>query len=85
VLFLLTPLYEELRLEQETEENWKTDLRSLSKRFLCHAGYKPCIEEAEEAFRIWQHTVNPNYENPLVYLQMFVGKFLKTCSGSSKI
>ncbi|KAL7740187.1 hypothetical protein ACLKA6_003893 [Drosophila palustris] len=65
VLFLLTPLYEELGNELKTEENWKTDLRSLTKRFLCQAGYKPCIEEAQEAFRNWQHTVNPNFENPV--------------------
>uniref|UniRef100_A0A182SLF0 Aminopeptidase n=1 Tax=Anopheles maculatus TaxID=74869 RepID=A0A182SLF0_9DIPT len=51
---LLTPLYEELVLnQQENEEMWKANLRSLAKNFLCRAGYKPCIEEAQRAFNKW--------------------------------
>ncbi|KRG00711.1 aminopeptidase N [Drosophila mojavensis] len=65
VLILLTPLYEDLGAETEGEDNWKTDLRSLTKRFLCGAGYRPCIEEAKNAFSVWQHLPDPNLENPV--------------------
>ncbi|XP_023169750.2 aminopeptidase N isoform X2 [Drosophila hydei] len=65
VLILLTPLYEDLGAEIENEDNWKTDLRSLTKRFLCGAGYRPCVEEAQNAYSVWQHSSDPNLENPV--------------------
>ncbi|XP_062121831.1 aminopeptidase N [Drosophila sulfurigaster albostrigata] len=64
VIFLLAPFYEELGEELSIEDNWKTDIRTLTKRFLCRAGYKPCIKEAEQTFEIWQNTTNPNHEYP---------------------
>ncbi|XP_055848207.1 aminopeptidase N [Episyrphus balteatus] len=65
VRVLLTPLYEELGKPVENEENWKTDLRSLSKTFLCRAGYRPCIEEAQEAFKLWMQSEKPDEGNPV--------------------
>lgn len=60
VRVLLTPLYEELGESKENEQNWKNDLRSLSKTFLCRAGYKPCIEEAQKDFRVWMDSTDPD-------------------------
>ncbi|XP_064541570.1 aminopeptidase N-like [Drosophila montana] len=68
VLTLLTPLYEELGAEIETEDNWKKDLRSLTKRFLCRSGFPPCIKEAKNALKVWQNTDNPNLQNPVANL-----------------
>ncbi|XP_030557590.1 aminopeptidase N [Drosophila novamexicana] len=65
VLALLTPLYEELGAEIETEDNWKKDLRSLTKRFLCRSGFRPCIREAMNVYKVWQNAANPNLENPV--------------------
>jgi len=63
---LLTPLYEELGPEpQDGEENWKANLRSLSKTFLCRAGYKPCIEEAQAAYKKWMDSDKPDDGNPV--------------------
>lgn len=57
---LLTPLYEELISDvNENEENWKRILRSLSKTFLCRAGYKPCIDEAKGEFKKWMDMEDP--------------------------
>lgn len=62
---LLTPLYEELGSHAiEGEENWKTNLRSLAKTFLCRAGYKPCIEEAQGAYKRWMDSETPDDGNP---------------------
>lgn len=62
---LLTPLYEELGTkEDENEENSKRNLRSLSKTFLCRAGYSPCIEEAQAEFEKWMNMTNPDEGNP---------------------
>lgn len=62
---LLTPLYEELGPEKlETEEKWKSNLRSLCKTFLCRAGYKPCIENAQKAYKKWMDSDNPEEGNP---------------------
>ncbi|XP_064212579.1 aminopeptidase N isoform X1 [Tribolium castaneum] len=66
VRLLLTPLYEELGEEpQEGESEGKAHLRSSSKVFLCQAGYKPCIEEAQAAFRKWMESENPDEGNPV--------------------
>ncbi|XP_058063997.1 aminopeptidase N [Anopheles bellator] len=63
---LLTPLYEELVGSQSDEEEmWKVNLRSLAKNFLCRAGYKPCIEEAQRAFRKWMDSAEPDIGNPV--------------------
>ncbi|XP_058127860.1 aminopeptidase N [Anopheles ziemanni] len=63
---LLTPLYEELvGSQQESEETWKANLRSLAKNFLCRAGYKPCIEEAQRAFKKWMDSPEPDLGNPV--------------------
>ncbi|XP_041970437.1 aminopeptidase N [Aricia agestis] len=63
---LLTPLYKELTKEvKEDEENWKKNLRSLSKTFLCRAGYKPCIEEAQEQYAKWMEAPTPDEGNPV--------------------
>lgn len=63
---LLTPLYEELvGSQQESEETWKVNLRSLAKNFLCRAGYKPCIEEAQRAFKKWMDSPEPDLGNPV--------------------
>lgn len=66
VQILLSPLYEELgAVEQPNEEPWKDNLRSLAKTFLCRVGYKPCVEEAQTAFRSWMHNDNPDEGNPV--------------------
>ena len=62
---ILTPLYEELGPEtQEIEENWRKNLRNLAKTFLCRAGYKPCIEEAQLAYKKWMDSEHPDDGNP---------------------
>jgi aminopeptidase N len=62
---LLTPLYEELGSEPDVnEENWKTNLRALSKTFLCRAGYKPCIQEAQNVYKKWMESPLPDEGNP---------------------
>lgn len=62
---MLTPLYEELGSEgDDNEENWKRNLRSLSKTFLCRAGYKPCIEEAQLEYKKWMDSPTPDEGNP---------------------
>ncbi|XP_059611895.1 aminopeptidase N [Phlebotomus argentipes] len=66
VRILLTPLYERLGSEaQPSEEHWKENLRSLSKTFLCRAGYKPCIERAQAAFATWRNAKDPDAETPV--------------------
>ncbi|XP_018561652.1 aminopeptidase N [Anoplophora glabripennis] len=66
VRILLTPLYEELGNEpQEGESEGRAHLRSSSKVFLCQAGYKPCIEEAQTAFKKWMQSNNPDEGNPV--------------------
>lgn len=63
---LLTPLYEELvENQRDNEEKWKTNLRSLAKTFLCRAGYKPCIEEAQKVFKKWMDSPEPDLGNPV--------------------
>lgn len=65
VRILLTPLYEELGpVAVENEEKWKDNLRSLARLFLCRAGYKPCIEEAQTAYGRWMESDNPDEGNP---------------------
>lgn len=65
VRMLLTPLYEELGDEpKEGEDAGSAHLRSLSKVFLCRAGYKPCIEEAQAAYNKWMSSDNPDEGNP---------------------
>lgn len=65
VRILLTPLYEELGNEpQEGESEGRAHLRSSSKVFLCQAGYSPCIQEAQKAFKKWRESPNPDEGNP---------------------
>ncbi|XP_037027645.1 aminopeptidase N [Bradysia coprophila] len=66
VRILLTPLYEELGpYAQPNEEKWKDNLRSLARLFLCQAGYRPCIEEAQAAYKKWMDIENPDDGNPV--------------------
>ncbi|KAG5881692.1 hypothetical protein JTB14_002175 [Gonioctena quinquepunctata] len=66
VRLLLTPLYEELGNEPKDGESEGTaHLRSSSKVFLCQAGYKPCIEEAQAAFKKWMESPDPDEGNPV--------------------
>ena len=60
----MTPLYEELGEQDEFEETWVTDLRALAKTFLCRAGYRPCIEEAQAVYMKWMESDNPDEGNP---------------------
>ncbi|KAG6450130.1 hypothetical protein O3G_MSEX006399 [Manduca sexta] len=63
---LLTPLYEELIKDvREDEEKWRKNLRSLTKTFLCQAGYKPCIREAQEQYSKWMQAKSPDEGNPI--------------------
>ncbi|CAK1546291.1 unnamed protein product [Leptosia nina] len=61
----LSPLYEELKGETEVENTGGKNLQSHMKYFLCHAGYKPCIEEARDAYHVWMEQPNPDEGNPL--------------------
>lgn len=62
---LLTPIYKKLGDNQiEGESEGMAHLRSSSKLFLCQAGYKPCIEEAQEAYRKWMQSNDPEEGNP---------------------
>lgn len=73
VRILLTPLYEELgAVAVEGEEKWKENLRSQARTFLCGAGYRPCIEEAQNAFKKWMDSEQPEEGNPLVLLIHFL-------------
>ncbi|XP_072939731.1 aminopeptidase N isoform X2 [Epargyreus clarus] len=66
VRILLSPLYEELIKDvREDEENWRKNLRGLTKTFLCQAGYKPCIQEAQEQYSKWMQAKNPDEGNPI--------------------
>jgi hypothetical protein len=63
---LLAPLYEELGSDTDAnEESWKVNLRSLSKTFLCRAGYKPCIQEAQNVYKRWMDSPAPDEGNPV--------------------
>lgn len=65
VRMLLTPLYEELGSEpKENEDSSITHLRGMAKVFLCRAGYKPCIEEAQAVYRKWMESEDPDEGNP---------------------
>ncbi|XP_018326594.1 aminopeptidase N isoform X2 [Agrilus planipennis] len=66
VRLLLTPLYEELGNEPvDGESEGTTQLRESVKVFLCQAGYKPCIKEAQEAFHKWMKAESPDEGNPV--------------------
>ncbi|XP_043064421.1 aminopeptidase N isoform X2 [Drosophila ficusphila] len=62
---LLAPLYETLGPENNNDDNWKTDLRKLTKTFICNAGYLPCIKASRNAFEVWLNSSNPNLNNPV--------------------
>lgn len=55
-------------MAEGNEEKWKDNLRTLSKTFLCRAGYRPCIEEAQAAFKKWMNDDKPDNGNPLVVI-----------------
>ncbi|KAK9874641.1 hypothetical protein WA026_005467 [Henosepilachna vigintioctopunctata] len=58
---LLTPLYKELGSEAvDGESENRGHLRSSCKIFLCQAGYKPCIDEAQRAYKKWMEMENPD-------------------------
>jgi hypothetical protein len=62
---LLSSLYEDLQATtDEVEATWKRNLRALAKTFLCRAGYKPCIDEAQMEFKKWMDIENPEDGNP---------------------
>ncbi|XP_044740664.1 aminopeptidase N isoform X2 [Chrysoperla carnea] len=66
VRMLLTPLYEELGSEPKPDEDRsQTHLRGLAKVFLCRAGYKPCIEEAQAVYKKWMESEDPDEGNPV--------------------
>ncbi|CAH1974580.1 unnamed protein product [Acanthoscelides obtectus] len=66
VRLLLSPLYEELGSEpKEGEGDGTSHLRSSLKIFVCQAGYSPCIEEAQAAYRKWMEAKNPDEGNPV--------------------
>lgn len=69
---LLTPLYEELEEPKPDDESWKINLRNLAKTFLCRAGYKPCIEEAQSMFKVWMDAPNPDEGNPYVIVHYYI-------------
>uniref|UniRef100_A0A1A9WGS8 Aminopeptidase n=1 Tax=Glossina brevipalpis TaxID=37001 RepID=A0A1A9WGS8_9MUSC len=60
---LLTPLYEELHNPEQN--SWQNELKTSTERFLCHAGYKPCIEKAHKNFQLWMESANPDLDNVL--------------------
>uniref|UniRef100_A0A1I8M6U2 Aminopeptidase N n=1 Tax=Musca domestica TaxID=7370 RepID=A0A1I8M6U2_MUSDO len=59
VIHLLTPLYLEMNETTITDEAM-FDLKSMAETFLCRAGYKPCVQEAREAFKLWMDSPNPD-------------------------
>ncbi|CAG9853687.1 unnamed protein product [Phyllotreta striolata] len=66
VKMLLTPLYEELGDEPKEGESYGiTHLRGSSKVFLCQSGYEPCIKEAQNAYKIWMDSPDPDEGNPV--------------------
>ncbi|CAG9795015.1 unnamed protein product [Diatraea saccharalis] len=65
VRILLGPLYEEIKDEREDEENWRKNLRTMTKTFLSQAGYKPCIRDAQEQYSKWMQAKNPDDGNPI--------------------
>lgn len=71
VRVLLTPLYEELGVPNNTE-SWQADLKSIAETFLCRAGYKPCIEEAQQAFKLWMDSTTPDEQIMYVFRKLFL-------------
>ncbi|XP_050746092.1 glutamyl aminopeptidase isoform X3 [Drosophila biarmipes] len=67
IIELLVPLYENLGHENVNEDIWKTDMRKLTKTFLCRAGYFPCLRAAQNAFKVWVNSSNPNFEIPVPF------------------
>ena len=62
---LLQPLYAELESENlDEEEKAKINLRNLAKTFLCLAGYKQCVEDAQREFKKWINSDKPDDDNP---------------------
>lgn len=62
---LLTPLFENLGDDpKDGESEGMAHLRSSAKLFLCQAGFKPCITEAQEAYGKWMQSDNPDEGNP---------------------
>ncbi|XP_022900497.2 aminopeptidase N [Onthophagus taurus] len=63
---LLTPLYQELGPKPKKGElDGKTHLRRYSEVFLCQAGYKPCVIEAQKQYHKWMKAANPDEGNIL--------------------
>lgn len=68
VIALLAPMYEDLGVPKQNEVMWKSDFRKLTKKFLCRAGYLPCIKEARKAFVLWFNSSSPILEYPYVLI-----------------
>ncbi|XP_017760428.1 PREDICTED: aminopeptidase N [Eufriesea mexicana] len=63
---LLVPFYEELNETIEPDEpSWKTHMRGMTKNFLCHIGYEPCVNEAREQYKKWLTDEDPDKGNPV--------------------
>ncbi|XP_013142020.1 PREDICTED: glutamyl aminopeptidase [Papilio polytes] len=67
IISILCPMYEELEKKNEGDDLtiYQTNLRAHLKTFLCQAGYKPCIQEAQEQYRKWMNAQNPDEGNPV--------------------
>lgn len=46
------------------ESDGLSHLRSSAKLFLCQAGFKPCIEEAQREYGHWMSSERPDDGNP---------------------
>ncbi|XP_046740953.1 aminopeptidase N [Diprion similis] len=65
---LLKPVYARLgEMPQPGEPLWKTQLRGVTKNFLCKAGYEPCIKEAREQYKKWMANEEPDKGNPVAH------------------
>ncbi|CAK1599113.1 unnamed protein product [Parnassius mnemosyne] len=66
VISLLRPPYIKLTKDiDENEKSWRRNMRNLFKTFLCSAGYKPCIKDAQEQYSKWMKAQNPDEGNPV--------------------
>ncbi|XP_054081884.1 aminopeptidase N isoform X2 [Zeugodacus cucurbitae] len=50
VISIISPLYEELSSGTDSGNHWITNLKKISREFLCKCGYEPCIEQARSTF-----------------------------------
>nr|CAH7750129.1 unnamed protein product [Callosobruchus chinensis] len=50
---------------KDGESDGISHLRSSLKIFLCQAGYQPCVDEAQAAYKKWMEAKNPDEGNPV--------------------